>query len=161
MGQPVQQVDYTLILNEMANRLRVLESRQATFSEKLLVINQNMLEEYKKVMKDMKATREEIEGVKDEIGKVKNVVKHFSDEASRFARQDDVKVLQKYVEFWNPMKFVTEQEIEHLVARAMGKRVKYEVIETTEEKGGELGSTSIEDVLSLLKKDKDAAGDTS
>jgi hypothetical protein len=161
MAQAAQQIDYTLILNEMANRIRVLEAKQATFAEKLLMVNQNMLDEYKKVMKDIKIARDEVTETKNEIGKVKGVVKHFSDEAAKFAKQDDVKVLQKYVQFWNPMKFVTDKEVEILVKRAMGKKVEYEIEEPKIEESQEFKSKSIEEVLGLLKEGEDAARDSS
>ena len=119
-----QQIDFTPIVNELANRLRILEAKQSIFAEKLLVMNQNMIQEYKRLVKDIKNSRDNIAEVEKSVDKIRNVVKHFSEEAGKFARQDDVRVLQKYVQFWNPIKYVTEAEVEQIVARAHGKKIK-------------------------------------
>ena len=49
MAEEQMQVDFTQLVNEIANRLRILESKQGLLSEKMLVMNQNMVEEYKKL----------------------------------------------------------------------------------------------------------------
>ena len=42
MAEEQMQVDFTQLVNEIANRLRILESKQGLLSEKMLVMNQNM-----------------------------------------------------------------------------------------------------------------------
>ena len=122
MAQEVVQVDFTQAMNELANRLRVLEGKHGTYAEKLLVMNQNMIEEYKKTMSEIKLVRQDLVNVNKDIENVKNVVKHLSDEAGKFASSQDVKVLQKYVDYWNPMNFMTEKDVLLLVDEILGKK---------------------------------------
>ena len=156
MAQQQNQVDYVQAFNEIANRIRVLEGRGNVFSEKLLVMNQNMIGEYEKTMSELKKVRQEIINLKEDIGKVKNVVKHFSEEASKFARQDDVKVLQKYVNYWNPLNFVTEKEVENIVISVLGKhKVRGKEVKTiVEEAITETRDDSVLGALQLLRSDK-------
>lgn len=105
------------VILEVVNRLRVIESKQSQFNEKLLLANQNMIESYKGFLNDIKNVRKEIEEINKELKNVKNVVKHLSEEAANFARKDDVKVLEKYINLWNPLNFVTRQELEKLTAK--------------------------------------------
>ena len=109
------QVDFTQLVNEIANRLRILESKQGLLSEKMLVMNQNMVEEYKKTLKEIKAIDADFKAVKMDLENVKNIVRHFSEEASKFAKQNDVKVLEKYIKLWDPLKFVTEKEVRDII----------------------------------------------
>ena len=118
MAQEQMQVDYAQAFNELANRIRILESKQSLLSEKLLVMNQNMIEEYKKVMKEIKVIDMEIKDMKKDLANVKNVVRHLTEEAGKFAKQSDVKVLEKYINVWNPMNFATQKDLE----RAMSKK---------------------------------------
>jgi len=115
--------DSSQILAELTNRLRVLESKQNLFSEKLLMVNQNMIEEYKKFNNDIKAMRAETSDIRKDMQNVKTVVKHLSEEAANFARKDTIKVLEKYINLWNPLRFVTREEVERLVNRKEGVKV--------------------------------------
>jgi len=119
MAQEQMQVDFTQAVNELANRLRILESKQSLLSEKLLVMNQNMIEEYKKVMKETKVLDMDIKDMKKDIANVKNIVKHLTEEAGKFAKQSDVKVLEKYIKLWSPMNFVSEKQVKDMIRVAL------------------------------------------
>jgi hypothetical protein len=161
MVQEQNQVDYVQAFNEIANRIRVLEGRGSLFSEKLLVMNQNMISEYEKTLLEIKKIRSEIIDLREDILKVKNVVKHFSEEASKFARQDDVKVLQKYVNYWNPLNFVTEKEVESIVINVLGKhKVKGKEVKTIiEESITETRDDSVLGALKLLRPEPEERND--
>ena len=116
------QVDFTQLVNEIANRLRILESKQGLLSEKMLVMNQNMVEEYKKTLKEIKAIDADFKAVKMDLENVKNIVRHFSEEASKFAKQNDVKVLEKYIKLWSPMNFVTEKQVQEMIRASLEKQ---------------------------------------
>jgi len=77
MGQEQGQVDFTQAMNELANRLRVLESKHGTYAEKLLVMNQNMIEEHKKTISEIKSVRQDLVNInKDiEVMKQENLLK--------------------------------------------------------------------------------------
>jgi len=117
MVEQVQQTNYDQIIFELVNRIRVLESKQNLFSEKLLIMNQNMIEEYKKVMGEIKKVNTGIKGVQDDLDNVKNIVRHLSEEASKFAIKSDVKILEKYIKLWDPLKFVTEDEVKEIIGK--------------------------------------------
>lgn len=119
MAEEQMQVDFTQIVNELANRLRILESKQNLFSEKLLVMNQNMVEEYKRVSKDLKAFHSQMKDLEKDLANVKNIVKHLTEETGQFARQSDVKALEKYINIWDPLQFVTEKEVQKLISAAL------------------------------------------
>lgn len=114
------------IVIELTNRLRVLESKQSIFSERLLVINQNMIEEYKRLLKEIKAIDMEIKDLKKDLNNVKNILKHLTEEASTFAKKDSLKVLEKYINLWNPLTFVTEKDVENIIARYLEHHARSE-----------------------------------
>ncbi len=113
------QVDFTQVVNELANRLRILEGKQNLGQEKLLIMNQNMIEEYKKLLKDIKAISAESKQIKEELSNVKNILKHLSEEAGQFARQNEVKVLEKYIKLWDPINFVTSDDVQVMIEKAL------------------------------------------
>jgi len=157
-AQSQPQVDLTQALNELANRLRVLEGRSGVFSERILIVNQNMIDEHEKTMKELKKVRTNIDNLIDDLANVKNIVKHLTDEASKFARDQDVKYLLKYVEFWNPIRFTTEEDVIRIIEKVVAKKSvkkhipKHKVYEETKETNLE-DLDSLKETLSGGKKD--------
>ena len=103
------------IILDLNSRTRVLEGKYNLLRDKVIVINQNMIEEYKKLLADTKAINYEIKEIRDEIFKIKETIKHLIKELSLFAKKDDVRSLEKYINIWNPMKFATEKEVKSLI----------------------------------------------
>jgi hypothetical protein len=122
MADATQEVNLSYVLSDLNARVRVLESKYSLFGERLLIINQNMIEEYKKTLRDMKAVQSEISDLKKEVFYLKEVLDDFNKEFDMFARKDSVKVLEKYINLWNPMNFVTEKEVINIIKREAGKK---------------------------------------
>lgn len=96
-------------------RLRILESRYNIMRERLLLINQNMIDEYKKLNEEVKELNEEIKEIKKDLFEIKEALHKIIYEMQFFARKDSLKVLEKYINMWNPLNFVTEQEVLKLI----------------------------------------------
>jgi len=107
------------ILTDLNSRLRTLESKYSLLGERLLVVNQNMIEEYKKLLREIKTLDTEIKEVKKEIFNLKDTIKHMVKEISAFARKEELKILEKYINLWDPMKFVTEEEVKAFIKEAI------------------------------------------
>ena len=122
MAEETEEVNLSYVLSDLNARVRILESKYSLFGERLLVINQNMIEEYKKTMRDMKTIQSEISVIKKEVFYLKEVLDDFNKEFDMFARKDSVKVLEKYINLWNPMSFVTEKEVIDIIKREAEKK---------------------------------------
>ena len=100
---------------DMVSRTRVLEGKYNLLRDRVLVINQNMIDEYKRLLIELKGLNSDIKDVRDDVFKIKEALKHLIKELDLFARKDDVKVLEKYINLWNPMKFTTEQDVINII----------------------------------------------
>jgi chaperonin cofactor prefoldin len=114
--------DMTYVLADLNNRVRTLESKYNLFGERLLVINQNMIEEYKKLLREMKAINLDMQRIKAESAETRAAIKNVVSELDLFARKENVRVVEKYLELLSPMNFVTEQQVERVVEEKMGKQ---------------------------------------
>ncbi len=104
-------------LNDLQERMRQLESKNSLFNERLLIVSKNMIEEYKKLMKGVEGVHTDMNGLKDDVNQVKNVVRKVIKEMDIFAKKEDVKVLEKYINLWDPMKFMTEKDVLDLLKK--------------------------------------------
>ena len=98
-------------------RVRVLESRYSLMRDRLFLINQNMIQEYRKLNKEIKLIDSEIKEVKLQFNEIKHLLNNIVNEMQNFAKKDNVKVIEKYLDFWNPMKFTTEKDVIEIIDR--------------------------------------------
>ncbi|MEA3379229.1 MAG: hypothetical protein U9Q69_06390 [Nanoarchaeota archaeon] len=127
-NQPQQYADSTQLVVELTNRVRVLESKNSLLSERMLVINKNMIAEYKKIINDIKSIEGEIDEIKGDMNNIKNILKHLTEEARDFAKKDSLKILEKYINLWNPLHFVTQEEVQKIIKEELenhGHRTKH------------------------------------
>ncbi len=110
------------IVMDIGARIRVLENKYSTVNEHLLVINQNMIEEYKKLIEEIKAVNVEIKEIKESVFNLKDTAKKMVQEMGIFARKDELKVLEKYINLWNPIEFVTETDLNKILEEKLKKR---------------------------------------
>jgi archaellum component FlaC len=112
------------IIIDLNTRVRVLEERYNLLREKLLVVNQNMIGEYKKTISEIKAINTDLKEIREDVNQLKDTFKDIIKEMENFARKDNLKVLEKYINMWNPLNFVTEKDVERLIDNRLGKQKK-------------------------------------
>ena len=109
------------VLSDINNKIRTLESKGNVLSEHLLTINQNTIEEYKRINKQIELLNEDIRGLKEELFNLKQTIKAFLGEVDFFAKKNDIKVLEKYINLWNPLEFVREEDVEKIIEEKLAK----------------------------------------
>ena len=155
--------DLGFVLNDLNARIRVLENKYSLFGERLLIINQNMIEEYKKMMRNLKAVEDELKEIKKDVFNVKEIISGLTKEMKFFARKDSLQVLEKYINLWNPMNFVTEKDVDNLIKRneeIMLKKECQDIIDKHKKEIIDMLSKEIKeriltkkDVIDLIKKE--------
>ncbi|MBS3150332.1 hypothetical protein J4425_00805 [Candidatus Woesearchaeota archaeon] len=101
-------------------RLRLIESRYGMLRDRMIIVNQNMIDEYKKLSQNIKILDSEIKDVKKDMIQIKDALNAVSRELKNFSKVEDFKVLEKYINFWNPLKFVTEEEVLRIIKDKRG-----------------------------------------
>ena len=110
-------------LIDVASRVRTVEGQYNMLRDRVLIVNNNMIGQYKKKNSEMNELNKDIKEVKEEIFKLKEAIRHLLSDVEQFARKDQVTVLEKYINLWNPMKFVTQTEVIRLIEKHSKKEV--------------------------------------
>jgi len=103
-------------------RVRILESRYNVMRERLLLINQNMIDEYKRLNDELKEMNEDVKDLKKELFEIKEALNKIIYELQFFARKDNLLVLEKYINMWNPLHFVTEEDVLKIIKEKRGNK---------------------------------------
>ncbi len=120
-NQPQQPQNPYNTLMELTNRLRILEGRYSSTRERMFVMNQNMIDHYKRTNVELKTLNEDMRDMKQDIFTIKETVRHLVQEMENFVRKEQLKVLEKYINMWDPFNFVTQEEVEEIIEK---KRIK-------------------------------------
>ena len=110
------------VLFDVNSRVRSLEGKYNLLRDRVLIINNNMIEEYKKIVGEIKFIDSEIKDIKGDVFKLKESIRHLIQEVELYARKEDVQFLEKYINLWNPMKFTTEEDVVKLIEIHNGKK---------------------------------------
>ena len=93
-------------LNSLDRRLKMMEERHTNLRSKLKVTEQNMLQKNKTFFGEIKALNVEMTEVKKEINEIKDKMIALIKELESFAKKENVDILKKYIDLWNPINFM-------------------------------------------------------
>lgn len=108
-------------LTLLATRLRVSEERYADLRRKLQLIEQNMLAHQKKSAMDEKHAQADLLEMKKTLRAMEDRLVMVIKELQLTARKEDVDVLKRYVELWDPIRFISHEQAEKIVDEKLGK----------------------------------------
>lgn len=107
--------DVGYIISELTSRIRSLENKNDLLAERMLMINKNMIEEYKKIIKELRLINSDLNQLKRENMQMRDVIKNAVKEMDQFAKKEQVLVVEKYIELLNPTRFITYEQVESLI----------------------------------------------
>jgi len=120
--KPPQEAPVSEELESTINRLRILEERYTNIQVELRVTEENMIKRNKKLTTDIKTLTLDINEIRKEIDEIKNKVLMIIKEIQGYARKEEMGVLQKYIEMWEPMNFVTHKEVEEIINEKLAQK---------------------------------------
>jgi len=109
-------------ITNLSTRLRVLEERSSNMKKKQEIVEQNMLSHRKKYADEIGLLKDEIDEIKKVMTEIENRIIMIIKEIQLGAKKEDVDSLMKYIEMWEPVKFVTQNQVENIVREIMEEK---------------------------------------
>ena len=116
---PPVQPDMTEEIQSIARRLRLLEERFGTMQKKEQVTEQNVIRTTRRFDAELKGVTGEFGDIKKEMADISERMKQIVRQLQTTARKEDVDVLKKYLTLWEPVNFVTQNQVERIVREAV------------------------------------------
>ncbi|HLD06533.1 MAG TPA: hypothetical protein VJC16_03290 [Candidatus Nanoarchaeia archaeon] len=104
---------------EIAQRIRMLEERYSSVTNRLQLVEQNTLASQRKAHADIKAILEELTDIKKGMNDLQEKFLLLVRELQATAKKEELDVLAKYISYWEPLNFVTRSEVEKIVQEAV------------------------------------------
>ncbi len=121
---PLQQNDIMLEINNLGRQLRLMEERSANLRRKLQLVEQNMLSQSRRATADIRTALTEISEIRQEFSDFRDKTGEIMQSLEDTARKSDITQIERYLSIWKPVNFVTQNEIEEIVERAVRKVMK-------------------------------------
>jgi len=116
-GKPEMQMNESIDkINLLSARIRVGEERNSEIRKKLLFIEQNMMTNHKKAMAEIKSLKDEMNELKRTIKNIEDKIITIIKELRLTSKKEDIEVMKKYIEIWNPINFVTRDQVDKIIA---------------------------------------------
>ena len=125
-GQPQQEApDYSGIttdVNTLSRRLRLLEEGFTNLRRFFQVTEESIIAKNKHFSAEIKTVSSDINEIRKEIQEMKDKLILVIRELQSVARKEEVKVLERYINMWNPIRFVTQNEVEQIINEVLDKK---------------------------------------
>jgi predicted nucleic acid-binding Zn-ribbon protein len=96
----------------VVERQKETENSIDLIREKIELLDHNTIKNVKKIFNDIKSVRDEIKDLKSEIKEIKEFNSKVQKQLRLTTTKDEVDKLSKYIDLWQPMDFVTRDELE-------------------------------------------------
>ena len=120
--QPQDFSDVTDDMNTLSRRLRLLEEGFANLRRFFQITEENIIAKNKHYSAEIKTIASDIMEIRKEMQELRDKLSLVIRELQTVARREEVKVLEKYINLWNPIRFVSHNEVESIVNEVLGKK---------------------------------------
>lgn len=103
------------ILSDISSGLRILEDRYSNLRKKTQLTDQTLLDAQRNFEKEKQLLQDELMDVKMKLQDLTDDLKIMQGELQEAVKQKDFKVIEKYLDMWEPLQFVTRKEVEELL----------------------------------------------
>ncbi len=103
--------------------IRGIESKVNNIRRELDVIKQDNSQKQDKINKEIKIIRDDLIELKREREKTNQKMDLIIKELKITAGKEELMTLKKYIDYWNPMNFVTQRDVERVVEEKMGEKM--------------------------------------
>ncbi len=111
-------------INTLSRRLKLIEEGYTNLRRFFQVTEENIIAKNKHYSAELKTINSDVVEIRKEIQEIKDKLMLVIKELQSVARKEEVKVLEKYINLWNPVKFVSQNEIEGIINEVLEKREK-------------------------------------
>lgn len=102
-------------MSDTSRRLRLLEENIDVLKSHVNLLDSSLIEKHKEAIKEIRSVEDGLRDLRAEIDQLKDISVRMIKRMEAFAPREDVKVLERYVSLWQPLKYVTRSEVEAIV----------------------------------------------
>lgn len=103
------------MISDLNSRIRMLEERTENIRSHIDLLDKSLIEKHKSVVSDVRRIEDGQRALRADMDMLKDLAERLARRLDAFASKEEVKVLERYVELWQPLNFVTRSELKNAV----------------------------------------------
>lgn len=111
-------------INEIARAVKLMEDKYSNLRRKVQISDENYLSQQKKVSDEIRVMQSDVLEIKRAVEDIREKMRLIVKELRSTAKEEDVKVVQKYLDLWEPVQFVTRPEARKMIDRAVEEKFR-------------------------------------
>jgi DNA repair exonuclease SbcCD ATPase subunit len=100
---------------DIAARVKLLEQKTDNLRGHLELLDNSLIEKHKSVISELRDAEDGMRSLRADIDALKDMTDRIAKRMEALASKEEVKVLERYVELWQPLQFVTRAEVKTIV----------------------------------------------
>lgn len=106
---------------QLNRRLRIVEESLSRYKERLRVLDKDLVRKEGNIHSRIDKLDDRLEELEEDLDKLSDAVKRILRHLDSFARKRDVKSLEKYVDLFDPTRYLTKKEAKKLIREEIKK----------------------------------------
>ena len=107
--------------SDMNRKLAIVEDRLENIRDLIALVENDSLEKIKALTIEVHDYDDKIDALYKELEKLRGMIERVVSKLELFAGKEQVKVLERYLNFWNPLDYVSKKDVEELVDEKLRK----------------------------------------
>lgn len=113
-----QGTEVSVLFADFSRRITDVEEQFRLLRQRLLVVSKTLLSQNEKLNKDIFSLKEEARKIKDQFDRVKESQENIIKKSAEFTRREELKSFERFIKMFDPLKFVTEDDVKRLIKTA-------------------------------------------
>ncbi len=124
MVETQTQPNVTAIVIQLGKRLQLMDDRIDSLRDHLEVLDNNLKDKDMGQTEQINSIWETLKEMKAELKESTETFQKIADKLDIFATKDQFKVLERYINMWDPLDAVTRREVEDLIDEKLKEKDK-------------------------------------
>lgn len=107
---------------DFSSHLNSLEEKMQLLRERVSILSQTLLKQSDRLNSELSGIKSDLNRIKDDHEKLKETIDHIVFESSTFARKDEVLSAQRFMKLFEPLNFVSEEEVKKIVSQMIKQK---------------------------------------
>ena len=117
-----QQGDLTKNIVELRESIKIFDQRISQLKDTIKMVDQNNLEKYREIKAALQEINGGLSGSKTKIFELEDAVNRLERQTETYAKVHDIKVIEKYLSFVDPSRFLNKDDVIKIVNEYMNSK---------------------------------------
>jgi Mg2+ and Co2+ transporter CorA len=117
-----QSSDIVKNIVELRESLKIFDQRLSQLKDTIRMVDQNNIDRYSEIKEALQDLSESVSSDKSKILEVEDTLGRIEKQMEQFARLQDVKVIEKYLSFVDPSRFLSKDDVIKIVDNYMSSK---------------------------------------